>query len=67
MPLDQFVKESIVNPDAYIAKGFSQGIMPTTFGSLSPQDIDALVAVITSGKQYRTGAPAIRPLVAWLA
>jgi cytochrome c oxidase subunit 2 len=51
MPLNQFVKESIVNPDAYIAKGFSQGIMPTTFGSLSPQDIDALVAVITSGKQ----------------
>lgn len=51
MPLDQFVKESIINPDAYIAKGFNSGIMPTTFGSLSPQDIDALVAVITSGKQ----------------
>jgi cytochrome c oxidase subunit 2 len=50
MPLDQFVKESIVNPDAYIAKGFSKGIMPTSFSSLSPQDIDALVALITSGK-----------------
>jgi hypothetical protein len=50
MPLDQFVKESIVNPDAYIAKGFSKGVMPTSFGSLSPNDIDALVALITSGK-----------------
>ena len=51
MPLNQFVKESIVNPDAYIAKGFSKGIMPTSFSSLSPNDIDALVALITSGNK----------------
>jgi mono/diheme cytochrome c family protein len=50
MPLPAFVKQSIVDPDAYIAKGFSKGIMPTSFSSLSPQDIDALVALITSGK-----------------
>jgi cytochrome c551/c552 len=51
MPLDAFVKESIVDPDKYIAKGFSSGVMPTSFSSLSPNDIDALVALITSGQQ----------------
>jgi cytochrome c551/c552 len=51
VPLDQFVKESITDPDKYIAKGYSAGIMPTTFSSLSPADIDALVALITSGQQ----------------
>lgn len=51
VPLDTFVKESITDPDKYIAKGFSSGVMPTSFGSMSPQDIDALVALITSGQQ----------------
>lgn len=51
VPLDQFVKESITDPDKYIAKGYNSGVMPTSFGSMSPQDIDALVALITSGQQ----------------
>jgi cytochrome c551/c552 len=50
MNLAAFVKESIVNPDAYIAKGFSKGLMPTTFGSsLSPTQLADLVAFIVSG------------------
>jgi cytochrome c551/c552 len=50
MPLAAFVKESIVNPDAYIAKGFSKGLMPTNFGSqLSPTQLNDLVAFILSG------------------
>lgn len=50
-PLPQFIKESIINPDAVIAKGFSAGIMPTTFGSsLSSTDINNLVALIMSGQ-----------------
>jgi cytochrome c551/c552 len=50
MALAAFVKESIVNPDAYIAKGFSKGIMPTNFGSaLSKKQLDDLVAFILSG------------------
>jgi cytochrome c551/c552 len=50
MALAAFIKESIVNPDAYIAKGFTKGIMPTTFGhSLSATQINDLVAFILSG------------------
>jgi cytochrome c551/c552 len=51
VPLDQFVKESITDPNKYIAKGFNSGVMPTSFSSLSPNDLDALVALITSGQK----------------
>jgi hypothetical protein len=51
MDLAKFLKESVVNPDAYIAKGFSKGIMPTTFGkSLSSKQVDDLVAFLLSGQ-----------------
>ena len=50
MDLAAFIKESITNPDAYIAKGFTKGIMPTNFGqSLSKKQLDDLVAFILSG------------------
>ena len=50
MALAAFVHESIVNPDAYIAKGYTKGIMPATFGkSLSKSDLNNLVAFIVSG------------------
>lgn len=50
MPLAAFIKESIVDPDKYIAKGYSKGIMPTTFGSsLSSTQLNDLVAFIVSG------------------
>jgi cytochrome c551/c552 len=50
MDLTAFIKESIANPDAYIAKGYAKGIMPTTFGkSLTPKQLNDLVAFIASG------------------
>jgi len=50
MPLPAFIKQSIVDPNAYIAQGYSKGIMPTTFGTqLSAKQIDDLVAFILSG------------------
>jgi cytochrome c551/c552 len=50
MNLSAFIKESIVDPNAYIAKGYSKGIMPTNFGSqLSAKQINDLVAFILSG------------------
>ena len=50
MNLDQFVKQSIEDPDAYIAKGYSKGIMPTNFGTtLSSKQLNDLVAFIVSG------------------
>ena len=48
-PLDAFVHESIVNPDAYIEKGFPKGIMPKTFASLPKDQLDALVRYLTQG------------------
>jgi len=51
MPLAAFVRESIVNPDAFVAHGFPKGVMPVTFGqTLSKAKIDALVSFITGGK-----------------
>jgi cytochrome c551/c552 len=50
MDLAAFIKESITDPDKYIAKGYSKGIMPSTFkDSLSSAQLDDLVAFILSG------------------
>jgi len=50
MELPDFIKESIEDPDAYIAKGYSKGIMPSTFDeSLSGKQLNDLVAFIVSG------------------
>jgi cytochrome c551/c552 len=50
MALAAFIHQSIVDPNAYIAKGYTKGIMPTTFGtSLSSSQLKNLVAFIVSG------------------
>ncbi len=47
-PLDEFVRESIVEPDAFIAPGFKRRVMPQTFGAeLSEQELADLVAFLT--------------------
>ena len=51
-PLDAFIKSSIVDPGAYVPSGYSDGVMPTTFGtSLSASDIDDLVAFISASQK----------------
>jgi cytochrome c551/c552 len=51
MALLDFVRESIVNPEAYIAPGFPKNVMPKTFGtSLSKAQLDTLVSFIAGGK-----------------
>jgi cytochrome c oxidase subunit 2 len=48
MPLDEFVRSSIVDPDAVIAPDYQPGVMPKDFAqSLSPEELDALVAYLT--------------------
>jgi mono/diheme cytochrome c family protein len=43
-----FIHESIVDPNAEIAPGYSKDIMPGTFGtSLSPKQLDDLVALLS--------------------
>jgi cytochrome c oxidase subunit 2 len=51
-PLDEFVHESIVDPNAYVAPGYQPDVMPPNFGqSLSSEQVDALVAYLTGAKQ----------------
>lgn len=42
-PLEAFIRESIVDPDAYVEQGFAAGRMPPNFGELPMAQIDALV------------------------
>jgi cytochrome c oxidase subunit II len=50
-PLPAYVKESIVDPDAYIVPGYQKGVMPATFGkTLSSQQVDGLVKYLTGSK-----------------
>ncbi len=50
-PLAAYVKESIVDPDAYVVPGFQKGVMPSTYGqTLTPAQVDGLVAYLTGSK-----------------
>jgi cytochrome c oxidase subunit II len=47
-PLAAYVRQSIVDPNAYIVPGFQKGVMPGSFSqTLSAQQIDALVNYLT--------------------
>ena len=49
MAFPDFVRRSIIAPNAYIAKGYEKDIMPQTFGTqLSEKQIADLVALITT-------------------
>jgi cytochrome c oxidase subunit 2 len=47
MPLDQFIRESIVKPTAYVEKGYPP-VMPATFASLPKPVLDALVSYLAA-------------------
>ena len=49
-PLAQFVRESILDPNAYIAKGYQPNIMPSTFKSLPKSELASLVEFIAKGQ-----------------
>jgi cytochrome c551/c552 len=46
-PLEQFVREAIVDPDKYVEKGYPKGVMPKSYKSLPPNDLNALVDFLT--------------------
>ena len=48
-PLEQFIHESIVNPNAYVEPGYPKNIMPTVFATLPKAQLDALVKFLASG------------------
>jgi mono/diheme cytochrome c family protein len=46
--LEEFVRTSLTNPNAYVEKGFQPGVMPTFNGS--EQELANLVAFLTQGQ-----------------
>jgi cytochrome c oxidase subunit II len=50
-PLDEFIRQSIVDPNAYVAPGYPKGVMPETFSSLPKAQLDALVSYLGGGGQ----------------
>jgi mono/diheme cytochrome c family protein len=46
----EYVRTAIVDPNAEVAEGYSEGVMPQTYeDQLSPKQLDDLVAFLTSG------------------
>ena len=43
MPPEEFVRQSILDPDAEVAQGFSAGVMPSFEGRLNDEQVQALV------------------------
>jgi cytochrome c oxidase subunit 2 len=50
-PLEEFIRESIVNPNAYVEPGYPKGLMPGTFAGLPQAQLDALVRFLAGSKQ----------------
>ena len=50
-PVEAFVRESIVNPGAYVQPGFPNNVMPKTYASLPKQQLDALVQYLVQSSQ----------------
>jgi cytochrome c oxidase subunit 2 len=50
-PLEEFVRESIVDPNAYVERGFERGVMPGTFGDLPDEQLDALVKFLVESSR----------------
>jgi mono/diheme cytochrome c family protein len=45
-PLDEFTRESIENPNAYVEQGYPEGVMPA-YDQLSEEELNNLVAFLT--------------------
>ncbi|MBI4171663.1 MAG: cytochrome c oxidase subunit II [Actinobacteria bacterium] len=50
VPVPEFVRESIVDPDKYLNPGYAKGGMPKTFAALPQDQLDALVEYVVGGK-----------------
>jgi cytochrome c oxidase subunit 2 len=50
-PLESFVRESIVDPNAYIQPGYPKNVMPSTFSTLPKAQLDALVQFLISSSK----------------
>jgi cytochrome c2 len=46
-PLEDYTRTSITDPASYVVPGFPSGVMPTTYSSLTDQQLADLVAFLT--------------------
>ncbi len=49
-PLERFVRESILDPNAYVARGYPPNVMPKTYTELPEDQLDALVQYLLKGQ-----------------
>jgi mono/diheme cytochrome c family protein len=49
-PLAAFVHESIVDPDKYIEKGYPKGVMPKSYATMSPNQLQELVDFLSASQ-----------------
>jgi nitric oxide reductase subunit C len=47
---EEFLKESILEPDVYVTQGFQPGVMPKTYNKLTAQELGDLVAYLATLK-----------------
>jgi cytochrome c oxidase subunit 2 len=51
-PVDEFLRQAIIDPNAQVAAGYQPGVMPETYEStLSDEQLDALVQYLAEGQQ----------------
>ena len=46
-PVEDYVRESILDPDKYVAPGFPKGVMPPFEGRLTDEQVAQLVSFVT--------------------
>jgi cytochrome c oxidase subunit 2 len=51
VPVEDYIRESIVEPNKVIAKGYPANVMPQTFGDLPKDQLDALVSYLAAGQK----------------
>lgn len=49
--LEDYIRESIVDPNKVVPKGYPANVMPPTFASLPKDQLDALVTYLANGKE----------------
>jgi cytochrome c oxidase subunit 2 len=49
--LEPYVRESILEPNAFVTPGYSSGVMPSFEGQIPPKDLDALVKYIVDNQK----------------
>lgn len=48
---EEYIRQSILQPNAFVVEGFGEGIMPQTYGdSISPSDLEDLIAFLLAQK-----------------